>query len=114
MREIGARRDVRLITIKQGSGLNRSGTFQQFGARAGVADILGWLFLPGAWALGSVPPNVRALLPDLGLGIPLAFEGKVGKDRLRPEQKSFLDMIRRFGGIAIEFRCVQDIVEVLP
>ena len=93
MRVVGSRPDVRLWTITQGGGLNPSGRFQMFGARKGVADICGIL-----------SPN----------GHCIAFEVKVGNDRLRPEQSAFLEMINRFGGIGREVRSVADCLAVLP
>lgn len=93
MREIGSRSDVRLFTIKQGAGLNRSGKFQRFGASKGVSDILGVL-----------APSGRIL----------AIELKVGRDRLSAEQLVFLGMVTRFGGLAIEARSVDDVLRYLP
>jgi len=125
MREIGSRPDVRLITIKQGAGLNQSGTFQTFGARKGTSDVLGWLFVEAPPCLRVLPAYDPRERPEMawlrsfiggrsGLGIPLAFECKVGSDSLKPEQRAFLEMINRFGGIGREIRSVADCLAVLP
>jgi hypothetical protein len=63
----------------------------------GTPDILGW---SGGWC-GS------------GCARMIAFEVKVGRDRLRPEQAAFLEKLRRAGGIALEIRSVEQAVTAL-
>ena len=131
MKVIGSRSDVRLFTITQGAGVNFSGRVQKFGARRGVSDIVGYLYVADFRAM--VPPSVEfdrmtqlvswylrvrgglfSHHDPVGLGFPLAIEVKVGRDTLKPKQRAFLDMVRAFGGIAIEARCVSDVIAVLP
>jgi hypothetical protein len=56
-------------------------------------------------------PGVSDLLGIVGpWGIALCIEVKAGKDRLRPEQEAFRDMICDHGGIWIEARDVNQTV----
>lgn len=43
----------------------------------------------------------------------VALEVKVGTDRLRPEQRAFLEKVQTAGGIAAEIRSVQDAIAAL-
>lgn len=43
----------------------------------------------------------------------LAIEGKAGKDRMSPAQLTFKAMIEGFGGLFIEARSAEQVVEIL-
>jgi len=42
----------------------------------------------------------------------IAVEVKVGRDKLSVEQKLFLDYINKAGGIGIECRCIEDVMNI--
>src|SRR6516164_3051198 len=71
----------------------------------GTPDILGWK----TWISGPREgwPTVQKRC------VPVAFEIKVGRDQLRPEQRSFLERLRQDGGIAAEIRSVEEAVKAL-
>ena len=52
-----------------------------------------------------LPEDVGSILAQF-----VALEIKAGRDRLRPEQITFLDFVRRAGGVALEVRKVEDLV----
>jgi acetyl esterase/lipase len=71
----------------------------------GTSDVLGW------WQPPMRTPRCEwcnALRP-----VSVAFECKVGRDRLRPEQRAFLDKLRAAGGIAAEIRSADQAVNLL-
>ena len=43
----------------------------------------------------------------------IAIEVKAGKDRLKPHQKRWLDLVESLGGLVIVATCVQDVTDVL-
>ncbi len=53
----------------------------------------------------------------VGVHIPsgrfLAVEGKAGRGALTPEQKRFIELVRRCGGVALEARESDDVTRVL-
>jgi len=54
-------------------------------------------------------PDIIGIFKGLFLGI----EVKAKKGKLRPEQKEFLDNIKKYGGIAIVAKSVEDVEESL-
>jgi hypothetical protein len=71
--------------------------FRTFTGRKGVSDILG--------VLPATPGHPGGRL--------LAVEVKAGRDRLRPEQRAFMDDVNRMGGKAIVARSVDDVFALL-
>lgn len=51
-----------------------------------------------------LPEDVGSILAQF-----VALEIKAGRDRLRPEQVTFLDFVRGAGGVALEVRSVGDL-----
>lgn len=66
----------------------------------GIPDVIGWRC---ALPFGS---------PDV-LTVPVFFEIKVGRDKLRPKQRAFLELARHDNCIALEIRDVETAVKVL-
>ena len=77
----------------------------------GTADILGWISMCMFMHCENSVVGCRVV----GHKLPrfIAYEIKVGKDRLSLEQTAFLDKVRAAGGIAAEIRCVEDAVTAL-
>lgn len=44
-------------------------------------------------------------------GVTIYVEVKAGKDRLRKDQQEFKDMIERQGGVFVEYRRLEDLIE---
>jgi len=104
MLRFGSRPDVRLFGNETagawtGKMIERSGqvvvldraSFVQFGLAKGSADIVG------------IGPAGRFL----------SFELKTGRGRMTDEQRAWLAMVRRFGGISAEVRHVDDVERAL-
>lgn len=79
--------------------VGRGGPGRRAHGDAGVPDVIGWISDP---TRGQAPACV-----------PVAFEVKVGPDRLRPLQQDFLERLARAGGIAAEIRSAEQAVRVL-
>ncbi|WP_167855506.1 VRR-NUC domain-containing protein [Hymenobacter fodinae] len=62
------------------------------------------------WRAGSSNPGISDILGyHRATGRFLAIEVKVGKDKLRPEQITFLEEVRRAGGFACEGRSLEQV-----
>ena len=55
-------------------------------------------------------PDILGMMRD---GRLLACEVKSPRGRLRPEQKEFLDLVQRFGGVAFVARNCRDVLKAL-
>ena len=79
---------------------------------AGTPDILGWIERCENQARRPIcQVHIKGCLYPAPVFV--AFEVKVGRDRLRPLQRAFLDKVGAAGGIAAEVREVMDAVRRL-
>ena len=86
--ELNSRTDCRVFPNRTGA-TQRGGRYISFGLVKGGSDLIGWL--------------TRG-----GVAVFLAIEIKVKKDTLKPAQKTFIDAVNNFGGIAGVCRSVED------
>ncbi len=75
------------------------GSFVRTGLAVGSSDLIGWF--PDNRALTVTHWTTRAVF--------LAIEIKSSKGRLRPEQKQFIDCVKKAGGLAFVARSVDDV-----
>jgi len=83
----------------------RAKGFKRTLGMTGTPDVLGWRVVQCGY--GAAP----GCLGDTAQFI--AFECKVGKDKLRIEQRAFLDKLMVHGGIAAEIRSAEQAVNLL-
>ncbi len=73
----------------------------------GVSDLIGWKSVKYSERVGVMYDNDK-VIPHF-----VALEIKVGRDKLSPLQKAFLDQVKEAGGIAYEIRSVEEAVKAL-
>ena len=78
---------------------------------AGTPDLLGWRMMDDVD--GGACPCLNSPCHEAHIPRFVAFEAKVGRDTLRPEQRAFLDKVNAVGGIALEIRDVMSAVNAL-
>jgi hypothetical protein len=81
-----------------------------------VLKLNGWV----VWRNNNLAVKGRAFIGRVGVpdiigfnkkdGRFIAVEIKVGRDKLSPEQKLFLEYVNKAGGVGIECRCIEDII----
>ena len=77
----------------------------------GVSDLIGWSVR--RVHLSDVCTDRRCDLHVVAFPRFVALEIKVGRDKLSPLQKAFLDQVKEAGGIAYEIRSVEEAVKAL-
>lgn len=82
----------------------RAEGFKRTLGMTGTPDVLGWNLVVHTFPLHAPCAPEPAFV---------AFECKVGRDRLRPEQRAFLDKLRAAGGLAAEIRSAEEAVRIL-
>lgn len=104
LREIGSRPDVRLWRANAGAARDvRTGRIVRFGV-PGQADLSGiWLAPIECPECGHIQHTGRRL----------EIECKSATGRLSAEQRRFLEMIRRFGGVGMVARSVTEAMAAL-
>lgn len=81
--------NVRLFQNDQGNVETIDGRRIKYGLQPGSGDLCGWTVIRGVAVFTSI-------------------EGKVGKDRVRPDQKKWASFVQSQGGIAIIARSVEE------
>jgi len=76
--------------------------FYEFGLIQGASDLIGWKNI-----------KITKDMVDQNIAQFVAIEGKAGKDRLSEYQSTFLENVRRSGGIALVAVDKDDNVELL-
>lgn len=93
--------DHRTVAVKPGDVLIRRARPFHAGFD-GLADIGGWR-----------PLEISAAMVGGTVAQYSAFEAKVGRNRLEPAQRAFLDAVEKAGGLAAEIRSVEELRAVL-
>ena len=78
----------------------------------GVSDVIGW----AEWCLTcekAATPLYASVAGHRTMPRFVAFEIKIGRDKLRPAQQIFLQHVRDAGGIGLEIREVMEAVNAL-
>lgn len=93
---------VRLFRNNVGTAQTKDGRFIRFGLCEGSSDLIGWTEY-------VVQPE------DVGrtIGVFTAVEVKTAKGRATCKQKSFIDAVRRAGGIAGIARSPEEAISIL-
>ena len=84
--------DLVLLRNNVGSLEDKTGRWVQFGLCKGSSDLIGWHKTTGKF---------------------VAIEVKRPGQKLRPDQKDFIDRVKEAGGIAGVARCPDDLAEIL-
>ena len=94
--------DVRLWRNNVGRLQDRTGKWVAYGLCVSSSDLIGFKSI-------LVTPD----MVGCRLAVFVALEGKVGRDRLTQEQTAFIATVETMGGIAGEFRSVEQAREIL-
>jgi hypothetical protein len=101
-RELGQRPDCRIWPNPSGVARHASGHTVRYGVAPGGSDLIGIV------ARRVTPADVGRLF-----GLFLAIEVKSGGATLEPHQRTFIEIIRRFGGLAGECRSIADALALI-
>jgi len=100
---VGVRDDVRLFRNNTGSLPDpRTGRPIRFGLAKGSADLIG---------IKSI--TITPEMVGQTVGVFTSLEVKTPTGRLTPQQRNWMDMIRKLGGIAGVVRSIRDAEEIL-
>ena len=98
---------VDLYAVDVGGAKRKHGT-------PGVSDIIGYVSVCSlCWIFKKVRRGKACFDSALTLPVFVAYEIKVGRDKLRPAQRAFLERVNAAGGIGLEIRDVMSAVKAL-
>lgn len=90
------------VTLRRGDFLVRNGHRIKYGLLKGGGDLIGYATIE--------------ITPDMvgqRIAVFASAEGKVGKDKLRPEQRVWHDNVKAAGGISVEVRAPEDAIAAI-
>ena len=113
MKELNIQKLIQLELSRLGCIAWRNETFKAYSGRvihkqADQVTLSGSIMLAGGLCVGS--SDLIGITPD---GLFLAIEVKTKTGRIRPEQTTFINAVRKAGGRAGIARCVEDVAPIV-